>query len=74
MSDVIADGLAPYHAALDSEGFIQTERHGVTGVRMTIKRGRIRAESAAGGLLWSGPVTPEAVGQFVEKFWYWTKK
>ena len=29
MSDVIADGLAPYHAALNSEGFIQTERHGV---------------------------------------------
>lgn len=72
-SDISA-ALASYGARLDEDGQIISPTGHHTGVRLTIKRGRLRAESAqTGRLIFSGPAHVAAVESFVEGFWYWTK-
>lgn len=68
------EALTQYGAALDGEGRI-TKGDKTLNVRVVEKRGRLRFESYPDGrLIGSGPVTPQAVCDFVESFWFWTKR
>lgn len=69
----LAEGLVAYGATLTSEGFIQTGDK-VMRVRVVVKKGRARAESATGQLLASGPPTAKFIQDFVEKFWFWERR
>lgn len=70
----ISAALAPYGARLDEDGRIISPIGRNTDVLLTVKRGRLRATSATGTLLFSGPAHAAAVEAFVEGFWYWTKR
>lgn len=62
--------LKPYGASVDDRGEII--KNGPTGVRLECKGGRVRAYGSA-GLLFSAPASEEAVGRFVESYWYWKR-
>lgn len=70
---MIVETLALYGAALSPGGSIVSPSGRDTGARPIIKGKRLRIESGAGALLFSGPVTPAALCDFVEKFWFWRK-
>ncbi|WP_020396485.1 PLxRFG domain-containing protein [Thiolinea disciformis] len=67
------DALVPYGAALTDDGFVASGDK-VTGVKAVIKDNRLRFELANGGLVSSGPLMPETVESFVEKYWFWKKQ
>lgn len=69
---LICDALKPYGAHLTDSNFIAREKK-ATSVKAVLKRGRLRFESEAGTLLFSGGLTSSAVENFVEKFWFWKK-
>jgi len=63
----IKNQLAKYGYTITTEGnFIVTPSGKVTGVKLAIKRGRIRASAEATGVLWTGV----DVGKFLVSFWY----
>jgi hypothetical protein len=69
--ETVINTLAVYGATLDGDFIARNGKK--TGVKVVQKKGRLRFEMDTGGLLMSGPVKPETVQEFVEKFWYWKK-
>lgn len=72
--DDILAALAPYGASLGMDGVIVAPSGRRTGVALDIVRGRLVATSERGTRLFSGPPTAEAIGRFVESFWFWTPR
>lgn len=70
--DAIRAGLARYNASLTDDGYI-TKGGKATSVKPAIRKGRVHMEGPDGRALFTGPATADAVGAFVEKFWYWEK-
>lgn len=71
--EAINQALAPYGATINAGGFI--ERNGkALGVKPVIQSGRLRFETADGGLLASGRIDAAFVDNFVQRFWFWTKQ
>lgn len=69
--DFIAKALATYGATLQ-DGIVVTKQGKVTTVRAVIKKNRLRFESnQTGQLLFSGPMSEQAVHDFVKSFWFW---
>lgn len=69
---LVSSTLARYGASLtDDDRIARPER--VTGVRLEIRKGRLRAMNGE-SLLASFPAADVAggVAAFVERFWYWT--
>ena len=67
--------LAAYGASLGENDYIVRADGHPTRVRLEVKKGRLRAIGGASTLA-SYPVARAEVGvvDFVEKFWFWTKK
>lgn len=71
--ETINNTLAQYGAEIGL-GDVIVRNAKATGVRVVVKRGRIRFESAGSGqLLASGPISAKTVETFVESFWFWEK-
>ena len=71
--DAIVTALARYGAHLTDDGRIATNEK-VLGVRLEVRKGRLRALSASSGnLIASFPASRIGLGvaDFVEHFWYW---
>lgn len=66
--------LEQYGANVTS-GFQIVRNDKPLGILIVQRKGRIRFEDADSKALYmSGPIKPETIENFVEKFWFWQKK
>lgn len=70
--DDIVFALAPYGAGLDDSTVTKDGRK--LSVSLTVSKGRLRATSTSGRLVYSGPASRASVARFVESYWFWTVK
>lgn len=63
-----------YGYSVGKDGVISLSNGKQSSVKVSEKKGRLRIESGAGNLLFSGATTPDAFGSFLRKFWGAEKK